>query len=201
MSRYKRCSGHTDRIAECAAHFVSRITTRDVADAAGWWDDADSCSSSNLSTPATPSHPDAPGSLPCIGRRVQTAGSRSGKGAALDVERYAYCLEVHKRVAGGVLGASSTEPEKAWEESAVSASPSAAQPGSGSVGRKVVVFAGSQLDALEAGAAAEAGSQPPSGTQAMRRSKSAYPWLRDQPLQTSSTGFHGPWGQPARDEA
>lgn len=169
---------------------MSRITTRDAsgpdaADAAGWWDGVDSCSSSSLSTPATPSHPDAPGSLPCAGRRTRTAGSRSGKGAVLDVERYAYCLEVHKRVAGGVLGASSTEPERAlWEESAASASPSAAQPGaSGSVSRKVVVFAGSQPDALEAGPAAKAGSQPPSGTQAMRRSKSAYPWLPDQPLQ------------------
>lgn len=164
---------------------MSRITTRDAADAAGWWDDADSCSSSSLSTPATPPHPDAPSSLPCAGKRAQTAGSRSGKGAALDVERYAYCLEVHKRVAGGVLGASSTEPEKAWEESAVSASPSAAaQPGSSGIfSRNVVGFAGSQPDALEAGAAAEAGSQPPSGTQAMRRSKSAYPWLREQPLQ------------------
>lgn len=175
------------------------------AEALSWWDEGGSCSSSSLSTPATPSIPERP-DLPMAGRRARTAGSRSSKGAALNAERYMYCLEVQKRAVGGVLASSSTDP--AWEGGGLT-SPSSLHPSSlastsspfgssKSIGRRTVMFAGTdeEPDALEtamaAGGAAAAmdaarstpGSPPGTTLQPTLRSKSAYPWLAEQQLQT-----------------
>lgn len=150
-----------------------------AADAGGScsWDDG-SCSSSS-SVPATPT-PGPPRVL--AGRRALTAGSRSSKGSsALDVERYLYCLESHKRAVGGVLASSSTEPAS-WDAAELSGPGPSAQQANGSLfssskstSRKAVAFAASERpDAL---AAVAMGDAPGVAQPLQRRSQSAHSWL------------------------
>jgi hypothetical protein len=101
----------------CAACRILDADAEDLeAEQPGCWGDEGSYSSSS-STPATPTPPDG-SQVPLAGRRAHTAGSRSSNNASWNFERYMYCLEAQKRVVGGVLASSSTEPAApaAWGE-------------------------------------------------------------------------------------